>query len=70
MKFTTSLMIEQPLHTKLSQYSAIRKMFFGEKDMSMSNIVNAALKEYFDNHSEEINKIMEEYHAKGGCANL
>lgn len=70
MKFVTTLMIEQDLHAKLSMVSSIRKWFFGEKDMSLSGIVNIALREYFDNHAEEIDKIISNYHAKGGCGDI
>ena len=70
MKFVTTIMFDSEVHTKLSKLSAIRKNFFGEKNMSMSGIVNTAMKEYFENHSDEIDALMDRYHSEGGCANL
>lgn len=70
MKYITSVVLEQPLHTKLSTLSSIKKNFFGEKDMTLSKIVNIALEEYFINHDEEIKTLMDNYHSQGGCAEL
>lgn len=70
MKYVTTVSFEQPLHTKLSTLSSIRKNFFGEKDMTLSGIIKIALEEYFINHNEEIQEIMDRYHREGGCADL
>lgn len=70
MKKLTSLMVEKHLYHRIVVISMIRKMFFGEKDATISSIVNQALEEYLANHDKEIKDLMDRYHDEGGCANL
>lgn len=70
MKKLTSLMVEKHLYHRIVVISMIRKMFFGEKDATISSIVNQALEEYLTNHDKEIKDLMDRYHEEGGCANL
>lgn len=70
MKKLTSLMVEKHLYHRIVVISMIRKMFFGEKDATISSIVNQALEEYLINHDKEIKDLMDRYHDEGGCANL
>lgn len=47
----------------------VKKRFF-DKNTTESGIIRQAIVEYLENHNEEINKMMEEYHAQGGCMKL
>ena len=69
-KKTTGYYIEKELHHKLCVLCMVRKFFFGDKTGSKSMIVNDAIREYFINHREEIEKLMDDYHAQGGCGEL
>lgn len=57
--------LDYDLYHKLNIIATVKKNFFDDT-ASMSKIVNAAIQEYFDNHAEEIQKMMDEYHEKGG----
>lgn len=70
LKKTTSLMLDKHTYHRIVVISMVRKMFFGEKDASISSIVNQAIAEYLNNHEDEIQKLMDRYHEEGGCANL
>lgn len=69
-KKTTCISMDKELYRKLHIIHSIRKYFFDEKDFTMSSIVEAALVEYFDNHKQETENMMKEYHEKGGCFDL
>ena len=64
------IVIDKQLSSKLHMYYTIKRIFFDEKNTTISGIVETALTEYFQNHAEETNKMMKEYHDKGGCADL
>lgn len=68
-KFTGYYM-EKELDHKLCILSMVRRYFFEDNNGSKSKIVNDAIREYFINHKTEIEKLMDEYHAQGGCAEL
>ena len=70
LKKMTSLMLNKHTYHRIVVISMVRKMFFGEKNASISSIVNQAIEEYLNNHDEEIQKLMDRYHDEGGCANL
>lgn len=57
--------LDYDTYHKLNIIATVKKNFFDDT-ASMSKIVNAAIQEYFDNHAEEIQKMMDEYHEKGG----
>ena len=70
LKKITSLTLNKNTYHRIVVISMVRKMFFGEKNASISSIVNQAIEEYLNNHDEEIQKLMDRYHEEGGCANL
>lgn len=70
LKKMASLMLNKHTYHRIVVISMVRKMFFGEKNASISSIVNQAIEEYLNNHDEEIQKLMDRYHDEGGCANL
>lgn len=70
LKKKVLLYLNVGLYHKVSVISMVRKMFFGEKNTSISSIVNQAIDEYLKNHDEEIQKLMDKYHNEGGCADL
>ena len=59
----------QIMHTLEILY-VVRRYFFEEKGITRSGIIETAIKEYFDNHREEINTLMDEYHERGGAFKL
>lgn len=61
--------LDRKIIHKLQVIYTVDKRFFGN-NTTLSGIVEKALTEYFDNHAEEINKMMNEYHEKGGCFEL
>ena len=67
---TAGIMIERETYRMLCKLSMIRKGFFCDPTASISDIINDALTEYFENHNEEITKLLAEYHKQGGCAEL
>lgn len=69
MKKTCCLSLDKDVRHKLLIIYTIKKRFF-DKDTTISGIVDQALIEYFDNHKEEIDKMMDDYHALGGCFEL
>ena len=58
------------MYRKVHTVNMIKKYFFDEKEFSISAMVEEALNEYFDKRKDEIQKIMDEYHEKGGCGDL
>ena len=58
------------LYHKLNMICMIKKYTFKDKSASMTNMINQALYEYFDNHKTEIDNLINEYHKNGGCANI
>ena len=63
---TVGFSLDKQLVHKLQVIYTVDKYFFGNKT-TLSGIIDKALTEYFDNHAEEIQKMMDEYHEKGGC---
>jgi len=61
--------MDKEVRHKLLIIHTVRKRFF-EKETTISGIVNQALTEYFENHKDEINKMMDEYQKQGGCFKL
>lgn len=70
LKKKVLLYLNVGLYHKVSVISMVRKMFFGEKDTSISSIVNQAIDEYLKNHDEEIRNMMDRYHKEGGCGTI
>lgn len=64
-----SAYLSRDIMHKLQIISTIDKWFFGNKTTA-SSIIEKALVEYFENHKDEIGKMMDEYHEKGGCFRL
>lgn len=64
------IMLDRNTYRTLCKIIMIKKNFFDDHSASMSNIVNDALNEYLINHDGEIKKLIDEYHKKGGCAEL
>ena len=65
-----SLVIRKDLYHKLVIVSMVMKMFYGDKRMSKSTLINIAIDEYFKNHDAEIKELMRKYHDDGGCADI
>lgn len=69
-KRVLSVWFDKRLYKKLHTIHMVNNMFYGNKDFTMSYLVENAIKEYFDNHDEELNALMDKYHNDGGCAEL
>ena len=69
-KKTICFSIDRDIVKKLKTIHMVDRIFFDHKETTLSGIVEKALTEYFENHKEEINKMMDDYHEQGGCANL
>lgn len=61
----TAFTLDYDLYHKLNIIATVKRFYF-DKTASMSKIANTAIQEYFDNHADEIQKMMDEYHDKGG----
>lgn len=61
-----NICLDRELHMKLVLISFGQKYGLGDKKASMSNIVNAAVYEYLENHSEEMEKALDEFRKRGG----
>lgn len=70
MKKVTCVSLSKEMYHKIHVYCMIRKYFFDIKDASISQIVENALDEYFQNHKKETDEMIELYHKKGGCADI
>ena len=66
---TTCLVLHNDIYHKLNIIATVKRANVDETS-SMSKIVNDALIEYFNNHHQEIEKTMDEYHKNGGCFEL
>lgn len=64
-----NLSLNSATYKKAAVLSTMKK-FCGDKKYSISSVYDDAVYEYFANHRDEILKIEEEYHDKGGCANI
>lgn len=64
-----SVYLEKEINHKFLVIYTVKKKFF-DKNTTESGIIKQAIIEYFENHKDEINKMMEEYHEKGGCMEL
>lgn len=53
-------------HFKLSVLALTKKIVMNDKSASVSKIVNEAIDEWFDNHKDEVDNILEEYKKNGG----
>lgn len=69
-KRVMSVWFDKKLYKKIHTIHMVNNMFYGNKEFTMSYIVENAIREYFENHSEEIRKLMNKYHDDGGCADL
>jgi len=69
MKIICAYSIEKDLKHKLLILSAVKKKM-KRNPYAMTDIVEDALYEYFENHDDEIKKLMDEYHDQGGCFEL
>ena len=69
MKHNMCIPIEKEVRHKLLILHMVKKRCFKE-NITISEIVNDALMEYFENHSDEISELMDKYHERGGCADL
>ena len=68
-KKTCCISMDKNIRHKLLIIYTVKKRFF-DADTTISGIVNQALSEYFDNHHDEIEKMMKEYQEQGGCFRL
>lgn len=64
-----NLSLNSATYTKVATLSLMKK-FCGDKNYTISSVYDDAIYEYLANHRDEILKIEEEYHDKGGCANI
>ena len=64
-----SVYLDNDLNHKFLVIFNVKKRFF-DKKTTESGIIKQAIAEYIENHKEEINKMMEEYHKHGGCMEL
>lgn len=60
-----SICLDKDLHFKLSIVSFGQKYGLGNKNASMSGIVNDAVREYLVNHSDEVDRAMDEFRKRG-----
>ena len=70
MKKFAGFVLNEDIYHKIHTLHMVKNMFFGEKEFSMSLLAEIAIREYFDNHKEEIDELMKTYHERGGCAEL
>lgn len=68
-KKTCCISMDRDIRHKLLVIYTVKKRFFDE-ETTISGIVNQALSEYFRNHNDEIDKMMNEYKEHGGCLKL
>lgn len=68
-KKTCCISMDRDIRHKLLVIYTVKKRFFDE-ETTISGIVNQALSEYFRNHNDEIDKMMNEYKEQGGCLKL
>ena len=64
------VLLDKELYKKIHTIHMVKNMFYGNKEFTMSHIIESSIREYFDNHNEEIQKLMSQYHDDGGCADL
>ena len=64
-KSPTQIMLDDELYMKLYNISFAQKKLKGNKQASMSSIIDKAIREYFANHKEELNALFDEYREKG-----
>ena len=65
-----SLTLDGKILHKLRIIYTVDRFFFRHNKVTMSGIVDKALEEYFENHKDELDAMMKEYHEKGGCFEL
>lgn len=70
IKKVVSLVLNKQTYHRVVVLSMVRKMFFGEKNATISSIINQATEEYLKNHEDEIHELMNRYHNEGGCADI
>ena len=64
-----TISMDKQIRHKLLIIYTVKKRFF-DNDTTISGIVDGALSEYFENHKDEINEMMDKYHEQGGCFEL
>lgn len=64
------VVISKEVYRKIHVINMVKKYFLSDKDYTISSMVEDAIKEYFVNHNNDIQKMMDEYHEKGGCGDL
>lgn len=70
MRKACCVSLSKETYHKIHVLHSVKKWFFNEKDGTLSGIVEQAIKEYFENHKEEIDDVMRKYHEHGGCFDL
>lgn len=69
-KCTVCFSIDRDNKHKLIVLNTVKRRYKKDRESSMSEIVDTAIEEYFENHKEEIDALMEEYHEHGGGIDL
>lgn len=70
MKKTACVSLSKETYHKVHVLHVIRNYFFGEKNFTISSMVEDAIIEYFSNHKDEIDAIIKKYREEGGCMHL
>ena len=60
-----SLYLSAELHSKANVLSMTMKNLHHDKSYTISRLYDTALYEYFQNHKDEIIKMLDEYHGEG-----
>lgn len=64
------VLFDKKLYKKIHTIHMVKNLFYGNKECTLSGIIESAVKEYLNNHNEEIQNMMDQYHKDGGCADL
>ena len=59
------IFLDRDLSWKLNAIYLVKKTFYRDKQFSKSGLVSDALKEYFANHCDEVEDILDKYHGFG-----
>jgi hypothetical protein len=69
-KMTVGACIDMEIYRKVRMMHFVENVFFDNKNVTISSIIQEALKEYFENHDDEYKKMIDKYYENGGWLEL
>jgi len=69
-KATIVACVDCETNRKIRMMYFVQNVFFDNKEVTISSIVQKALQEYFEKHDDEYQKTLDDYHKNGGWLEL